>query len=163
MLAFAACFAGNIPPPPESSCGPQLVQYTQMSERAETMPAMLQHLLGLFQAAKTRLDDAQAELDIRQLKYENCKKLEPDEDGWVPPDICRLSLEPEIKGYQVIIEDNRQLMSNMSPSIQAAEVHLAELTRDMQELRLQLVALDCPLDGKMSPAKQVAPKAEIEL
>ncbi len=127
------------------------------------MPAMLQHLMGLFLAAKKRLDDAQTELDIRQSKYEDCKKLEPDEDGWVPPDVCRLSLEPEIKGYQVIIEDNQELMSNMSPSIQAAEVHLAELTRDMQELRSQLVALNCPLDGKMSPAKHVSSKPEIEL
>jgi len=43
----------------------------------------------------------------------------------------------------------------MGPSIQAAEVHHAELTRDTEELRSQLVAQNCPPNAKMSPAKLV--------
>jgi hypothetical protein len=159
LLLFAFC--GNIPP--DSSCGPHLVKYTQMTEELEAIPAMLQHLTGLFQTAKKRSDDAQAELDIRQSKYNDCKKIEPDENGWVAPDVCRLSLEPEIKGYTVIVEDNQKMMSNMSPSIQAAEVRLAELTRDTQEIRSRLSAQSCPLDGKMSPAKRVASEPKLDL
>jgi hypothetical protein len=118
--------------------------------------------MSLLESAKKRLDDAQAELDIRQSKYKECKVLEPDEQGWVPPDVCRLTLEPEIRGYQVMVDDNQKLMSNMSPSIQAAEVHQAELARDLEELRSRLVAQSCPLDGKMSPAKHVASEIKTE-
>ena len=153
LLALAAVVSsGDIP---ASTCGPLLVKYTQMSEELEQLPALLRHLTGLFQDAKKRLDDAQAELSIRQSKYKDCKVIEPDEDGWTPPDVCRLTLDPEIQGYQVIIEDNQKLMGNMGPSIQAAEVHHAELTRDTEELRSQLVAQNCPPNAKMSPAKLV--------
>ena len=141
--------SGNIP---ASTCGPLLVHYTQMSEELEQIPALLRHLTGLFQEAKQRLGDAQAELNERQSRYKDCKVMQPDEDGWTPPDVCRLTLEPEIQGYQVIAEDNQKLMDNMSPSIQAAEVRHAELTRDTEQLRSQLVAQNCPPSAKMSPA-----------
>jgi hypothetical protein len=152
--------SGNIP---ESSCGTLLVKYTQIVEELEQIPPLLQHLTGLHQAAKKRSDEAQAELDIRLTKHKDCKTLVPDEEGWVPPDVCRLALDPEIKGYQVIVEDNQKLMSNMSPSIQAAEVHHAELASDAEVLRLQLVAQSCSLDSKMSPAKHVMPESKKDL
>jgi hypothetical protein len=160
-LAFASfVHSGNIP---ASSCGTLLVKYTLISEEIETYPPLLAHLMGLFQSAKSRADDAQAALDVRLSKVKDCKELVPDEDGWTPPDVCRLSLEPEIKGYQVIIEDNQKLMSNMSPSIQAAEVRQAELTRELQQLRALLVDQGCPLDAKMSPAKHVATEPNKEM
>lgn len=160
LASFAVVSSGNIP---ENSCGQLTVKYTQVSDQLEQMPPLLQHLMSLFDSAKKRSDDAQAELDIRQSKYKDCKVLEPDENGWMPPDVCRLTLDPEIQGFQVLIDDNQKLMSNMSPSIQAAQVHHAELTSDLENLRSQLVAQSCPLDGKMSPAKPVAPNAKTEI
>ena len=160
LASFTVASSGNVP---ESACGHLSVKYTQVSEQLEQYPPLLQHLTSLFQSAKTRLDDAQAELAIRQSKHKDCKVLEPDEQGWVPPDVCRLTLEPEIQGYQVIIEDNQKLMSNMSPSIQAAEVHQAELARDLEDLRSRLAAQGCPLDWKMSPAKHVAAETKTEI
>jgi hypothetical protein len=151
---------GNIP---DNSCGALLVKYTQIVEELDQIPPLLQHLTGLYQGAKQRLDEAQAELDIRLAKHKDCKTLVPDEDGFVPPDVCRLALDPEIKGYQVMVDDNQKLMSNMSPSMQAAEVHHAELSRDAQVLRAQLVAQSCPLDAKMSPAKHVASQTPTDL
>ncbi len=160
LASFTVISSGNIP---ENSCGQLSVKYTQVIEQHEQMPPLLQHLMSLFDSAKKRLDDAQTELNIRQSKYKDCKVLEPDEQGWVPPDVCRLALEPEIQGYQVIIEDNRKLMSNLSPSVQAAEVHQAELAKDMEDLRSRLVAQGCPLDGKMSPAKHITSETKAEL
>ncbi len=160
LASFTVASSGNVP---ESACGHLSVKYTQVSEQLEQYPPLLQHLMSLFQSAKTRLDDAQAELAIRQSKHKDCKVLEPDEQGWVPPDVCRLTLEPEIQGFQVIIEDNQKLMSNVSPSIQAAEVHQAELARDLEDIRSRLAAQSCPLDWKMSPAKHVAAETKTEI
>jgi hypothetical protein len=160
-LGLAAIVSsGNVP---DVSCGNLLVKYTQMSDEVEKLPAMIQHLMDFFQSAKKRMDDAQAELDIRQTKYQACKVLEPDEQGWVPPDVCRLSLEPEMKGYQVIIDDNEKLISNVKPSIQAAEVHQAELLRDISQLQSQLIADGCPLDFKMSPARHTLIEKKTEI
>jgi hypothetical protein len=161
VLAYAVVVScGNIP---ETSCGALLVKYTQIAEELDQIPPLLQHLTGLYQAAKQRSDEAQAELDIRLAKHKDCKTLVPDEEGFVPPDVCRLALDPEIKGYQVMVDDNQKLMSNMSPSMQAAEVHHAELSRDAQVLRSQLAAQSCPLDSKMSPAKHVASEPPTDL
>ena len=54
----------------------------QISEELAQLPALLQHLTGLFNDAKKRRDEAESELTSRQEKYKECKVLEPDENGW---------------------------------------------------------------------------------